>query len=96
MNRNLRNLTLAAALSLAAAVPAYADDGGDNSMSRFTGDSWSALQDPHVLAGPPRREDTDYARDVRQPEADALEYPVFASASARRMAVSPFRDDTGA
>jgi hypothetical protein len=39
----LTNLALAVALCTTAGI-ACADDGGDNSMNPFTGDSWAALQ----------------------------------------------------
>ncbi len=93
MSKHYRVLLIAAGLALGCAGPTYADgDGGDNSMSQWTGESYAAFQ---------RRELGDFHKETRSmagndKPADKARTNLATAPEERavRKIRSPFRDDT--
>ncbi len=96
-----RNVLLISAVTLAFSGAVRADgDGGDNSMSQWTGESYAAFQrgevgdfytDPNEMAG------TDGATDQTRTEVATAAAGVHAGASVfTGQPGNPFRDDTAA
>jgi hypothetical protein len=99
MSKLLKHLFLAAAIAAASSTPALADgDGGDNSMSPWTGESYAAFyggnlgdfytEHDHVAKSYPGA-DTNERRMVAKAETPTSRLP-------KGERTNPFRDDTGA
>lgn len=100
MNTHCKKLILAIGLAAAFTGVAYADgDGGDNSMSQWTGDSYAAFNggnigtigDFYTHREKVARRGYPAAEPGREPAVETL-----ASAKKGRHIMSPFRDDTAA
>jgi hypothetical protein len=98
MTKLYKHLILAAAIAAASSTPALADDGGDNSMSPWTGESYAAFyggnigdfytERDHVAKSYPGEDPAE-----RQMVAKA-DSPTGRFESGER--INPFRDDTAA
>ena len=93
MSKLCKQLLVAIGLATLASGTALAGDGGDNSMSRWTGESYLAFERSRICEAPPSRD------VVVAPTAATGAPPTEAIASTGRKhggRINPFRDDTAA